>query len=68
MNIKSKEECAFDLISLGEVMLRLDPGEGRPEGAEAREEAAHLPAGYQQLAAPGDKLLAMEAFFRTDGR
>ncbi len=29
LNIKSKEECAFDQISLGEVMLRLDPGEGR---------------------------------------
>lgn len=27
--IKSKSECAFDQISLGEVMLRLDPGEGR---------------------------------------
>lgn len=29
MKIKSQEECSFDLISLGEVMLRLDPGEGR---------------------------------------
>ena len=29
MNIKSKSECQYDLISLGEVMLRLDPGEGR---------------------------------------
>lgn len=27
--IKPKSECAFDQISLGEVMLRLDPGEGR---------------------------------------
>ena len=27
--IKPKESCAFDEISLGEVMLRLDPGEGR---------------------------------------
>ena len=27
--IKSKDLCAFDQISLGEVMLRLDPGEGR---------------------------------------
>lgn len=26
---KLKEECAFDAVSLGEVMLRLDPGEGR---------------------------------------
>jgi len=27
--IKSKEECRWDLVSLGEVMLRLDPGENR---------------------------------------
>jgi len=29
LTVKSPENCAFDLISLGEVMLRLDPGEGR---------------------------------------
>src|SRR5512136_2422332 len=29
LKIKPKSECRFDLISLGEVMLRLDPGEGR---------------------------------------
>src|ERR1043166_8372361 len=29
LNIKSKENCRWDLVSLGEVMLRLDPGEGR---------------------------------------
>jgi len=27
--IKPADQCAFDQISLGEVMLRLDPGEGR---------------------------------------
>ena len=27
--IRSAEECRYDLVSLGEVMLRLDPGEGR---------------------------------------
>lgn len=27
--LRSKESCAFDILSLGEVMLRLDPGEGR---------------------------------------
>ncbi len=27
--LKSASECAYDQISLGEVMLRLDPGEGR---------------------------------------
>ena len=29
LTIKSKSECAFDQLSMGEVMLRLDPGEGR---------------------------------------
>ena len=29
MNIKPKLECRWDLVSLGEVMLRLDPGDGR---------------------------------------
>ncbi len=29
LNIKPKEQCAWDLVSLGEVMLRLDPGDER---------------------------------------
>src|SRR5437867_10085967 len=29
MNIKDAASCRYDLVSLGEVMLRLDPGEGR---------------------------------------
>jgi 2-dehydro-3-deoxygluconokinase len=29
LNVKSKSECRWDVVSLGEVMLRLDPGEGR---------------------------------------
>jgi 2-dehydro-3-deoxygluconokinase len=29
LNIKSKQGCAWDLVSLGEVMLRLDPGDQR---------------------------------------
>lgn len=29
MKIRPKDSCAFDIVSLGEVMLRLDPGEGR---------------------------------------
>ncbi len=29
MKIRSESECTYDCISLGEVMLRLDPGEGR---------------------------------------
>src|SRR3989442_3352985 len=29
LEIKPKEDCRWDLVSLGEVMLRLDPGDGR---------------------------------------
>jgi 2-dehydro-3-deoxygluconokinase len=29
LEIKSSEDCHWDLVSLGEVMLRLDPGDGR---------------------------------------
>ncbi|HKB92424.1 MAG TPA: sugar kinase [Opitutaceae bacterium] len=29
LNIRPASECKFDEISLGEIMLRLDPGEGR---------------------------------------
>lgn len=29
LTIRPAEQCDFDLVSLGEVMLRLDPGEGR---------------------------------------
>ena len=29
MQVKSKDKCRWDLVSLGEVMLRLDPGDGR---------------------------------------
>ncbi len=29
LNIKDKKDCRWDLVSLGEVMLRLDPGHGR---------------------------------------
>ncbi|NCZ64562.1 MAG: sugar kinase, partial [Cellvibrionales bacterium] len=28
LSIRPKSECKYDLISLGEIMLRLDPGEG----------------------------------------
>ena len=29
LKLRAKEECTYDAVSLGEVMLRLDPGEGR---------------------------------------
>lgn len=35
LNLRNKEECMFDMISLGEIMLRLDPGEGRIKTARS---------------------------------
>jgi len=35
MNIRPAEECRYDLVSLGEVMLRLDPGDGRVRTARS---------------------------------
>ena len=35
LKIKPASECKFDQISLGEVMLRLDPGEGRIRNARS---------------------------------
>ena len=29
LNLRPAEDCAFDAVSLGEIMLRLDPGDGR---------------------------------------
>jgi 2-dehydro-3-deoxygluconokinase len=29
LNIRPASECRWDILSLGEVMLRLDPGDGR---------------------------------------
>ena len=29
LDIKTKNECGFDALSLGEIMLRLDPGDMR---------------------------------------
>ncbi len=33
LNIKSKNECRWDFVSLGEVMLRFDPGDERIQNA-----------------------------------
>ena len=35
LNLRPKEECTFDEVSLGEIMLRLDPGEGRIKTARS---------------------------------
>ncbi len=29
LNVKPADSCAYDMLALGEIMLRLDPGEGR---------------------------------------
>ncbi len=29
LDIKSADSCAYDIISMGEIMLRLDPGDSR---------------------------------------
>ena len=34
LQIKPRAGCRFDLVSLGEVMLRLDPGDGRVFGVD----------------------------------
>src|ERR1700730_10123347 len=33
LKIKDASSCRYDLVSLGEVMLRLDPGDGRVQTA-----------------------------------
>ena len=33
LNLKPADKCRFDCISLGEIMLRLDPGDGRVRNA-----------------------------------
>ncbi len=35
LSVKAKENCKYDCISLGEIMLRLDPGEGRIKNARS---------------------------------
>ena len=36
VNVRPAAECRYDAVSLGEVMLRLDPGEGRIRTARGR--------------------------------
>ncbi len=35
LNLKDKKDCTFDMIALGEVMLRLDPGDMRVKNARS---------------------------------
>ena len=46
--LKDPAECHYDLVSLGEVMLRLDPGEGRVH--TARQFAAYEGGGEYNVA------------------
>ncbi len=48
MNVRPAEECRYDLVALGEVMLRLDPGDGRI--ATARSFAAFEGGGEYNVA------------------
>jgi 2-dehydro-3-deoxygluconokinase len=33
LEIRAAGDCRYDLVALGEIMLRLDPGEGRVRNA-----------------------------------
>ena len=35
LQLRPREECRFDAVSLGEIMLRFDPGEGRVRTARS---------------------------------
>mgnify|MGYP002855798107 CR=1 FL=1 len=35
LNLKERSKCRYDAVSLGEIMLRLDPGEGRIKTARS---------------------------------
>ena len=43
VKLKPKSECTFDQISLGEVMLRLDPGQGRIKTTRSFDATIHDP-------------------------
>src|SRR3982751_3412962 len=33
LNLKPADSCKYDMLALGEIMMRLDPGEGRVQTA-----------------------------------
>ena len=59
MQIKSAETCDYDILSLGEILLRLDTGEGRvrtlPVGLERRTCRGFQGAGRSDTAFDGDR-------------
>jgi 2-dehydro-3-deoxygluconokinase len=58
LQIKPQSECRWDLVSLGEVMLRLDPGEGRV--STARTFHAHEGGGEYNVARGLRRCFGME--------
>lgn len=59
IEIKSAESCKYDIVSLGEVMLRLDPGEGRVR--TARSFKAWEGGGEYNVARGGRKCFGLRA-------
>ena len=48
LSIKGAETSRWDCVSLGEVMLRLDPGEGRIHTARQFQADRELTAGFEK--------------------
>jgi len=63
LKIKDKSQCRWDLVSLGEVMLRLDPGDGRI--ASAREFKAWEGGGEYNVARGLRRCFRMETSIVT---
>ena len=59
IDIKSAESCKYDIVSLGEIMLRLDPGEGRIR--TARHFQAWEGGGEYNVARGGRKCFGLRA-------
>ena len=59
IEIKSAESCKYDIVSLGEIMLRLDPGEGRIR--TARRFQAWEGGGEYNVARGGRKCFGLRA-------
>ena len=59
IEIKSAESCKYDIVSLGEIMLRLDPGEGRIR--TARSFQAWEGGGEYNVARGGRKCFGLRA-------
>ena len=62
LNLKPASECTFDAVSLGEVMLRLDPGEGRIRTAR---QFRAWEGGYVLSGNEGCSLRTMSPYFFT---